>query len=173
MWDNTLCDRIWRPDLLWGIITWLGGDLDVDDLRLRANDSPQSLHHCSIGYHPWHTSDLATKAYPCKLNQEHKQKQVEHNQNCVDYELGSHKPMNDDIVWWHIWSKKNSKPNVAASAVKIEVRGVHNPWRYPKWAPTRYTAQRPNRRCRSTKTESERWLVSTIPVDSERVLRWF
>jgi hypothetical protein len=28
------------------------------------------------------------KAYPCKRNQEHKQEQEEHNQNCVDYELG-------------------------------------------------------------------------------------
>jgi hypothetical protein len=42
-------------------------------------------------------SDLATKTYPCKRNQEHKQEQVEHNQNCVDYELGSHKPMNDEL----------------------------------------------------------------------------
>jgi hypothetical protein len=42
-------------------------------------------------------SDLATKAYPCKCNQEHKQEQVEHNQNYVDYELGSHKPMNGEL----------------------------------------------------------------------------
>jgi hypothetical protein len=33
------------------------------------------------------------KAYPCKRNQEHKQEQEECNQNCVDYEMGSHKPM--------------------------------------------------------------------------------
>jgi hypothetical protein len=39
------------------------------------------------------------KAYPCKRNQEHKQVHVEHNQNIVDYELGSHKPMNDYIVY--------------------------------------------------------------------------
>jgi hypothetical protein len=71
----------------------LGGDLDVDDPRLRENGSSQSLHHCSIGYHPWHTSDLAMEAYPYKLNQEHKQEQEEHNQNCVDYEMGSHKLM--------------------------------------------------------------------------------
>jgi hypothetical protein len=70
------------------MITWLGGDLDVDDPRLRANGSSQSLHHYSVGYHPWHTSDLATKAYTYKRNQEHKQEQVECNQNCVDYELG-------------------------------------------------------------------------------------
>jgi hypothetical protein len=75
----------------------LGGDLDVDNPRLQANDSSQSLHHCSIGYHPLHKSDLATKAYPCKRNQEHKQEQVEHNQNYVDYEFGSHKPMNDEL----------------------------------------------------------------------------
>jgi hypothetical protein len=30
----------------------IGGDLDVDDPRLRTNDSSQSLHHCSVGYHP-------------------------------------------------------------------------------------------------------------------------
>jgi hypothetical protein len=30
----------------------LSGDLDVDDLRLRANGSSQSLHHGSVGYHP-------------------------------------------------------------------------------------------------------------------------
>jgi hypothetical protein len=45
-------------------------------------------------------SDLAKNAYPCKRNQEHKQEQEEHNQNCVDHELGSHKPMNDNIVRW-------------------------------------------------------------------------
>ena len=39
------------------------------------------------------TNDLATKAYPYKRNQEHKQEQEEHNKNCVDYEMGSHKPM--------------------------------------------------------------------------------
>jgi hypothetical protein len=26
--------------------------LDVDDPRIRANKSLQSLHHCSTGYHP-------------------------------------------------------------------------------------------------------------------------
>jgi hypothetical protein len=44
------------------------------------------------------TSYLTTKAYPSKCNQEHKQVQEECNQNCVDYELGSHKPMNNNIV---------------------------------------------------------------------------
>jgi hypothetical protein len=62
-----------------------------------VNGSSQSLHHDSIGYHSLHTSDLTTKACPCKHNQEHKQEQVEHNQNCVDYELGSHKPMNNEL----------------------------------------------------------------------------
>jgi hypothetical protein len=45
-------------------------------------------------------SDLAKNTYPCKCNQEHKQEQEEHNQNCVDHGLGSHKPMNDNIVRW-------------------------------------------------------------------------
>jgi hypothetical protein len=72
------------------------------------------------------------KDYPCKLNQEHKQEHEEYNQNCIDHEVGSHKPMNDDTVRWRIWSKQNPDPNmVAAATVKIEVRGVHNPWRYP------------------------------------------
>jgi hypothetical protein len=37
------------------------------------------------------------KAYPYKCNQEHKQEYEEHNQNCIDHEVGSHKPMNGDI----------------------------------------------------------------------------
>jgi hypothetical protein len=76
----------------------LGGDLDVDDPRLRANGSSQSLHRCYVGYHPCHTSDLTKKAYPCKLNQENNQEQEEHNQNFIDYDVVSHKPMNGDIV---------------------------------------------------------------------------
>jgi hypothetical protein len=76
----------------------LGGDHDIDDPRLRADRSSQSLHHLSIGYHPRHTSDLTTKAYPCKHNQEHKQEHDERNQNCIDHEVGSHKPMNDANV---------------------------------------------------------------------------
>jgi hypothetical protein len=79
---------------------WLGGDLDVDDPRLRVNGSSQSLCHCSIGYSPLHTSDLATKAYPYKRNQEHKQELEERNQNYIDHEVGSHKLMNDDTVQW-------------------------------------------------------------------------
>jgi hypothetical protein len=51
----------------------IGGELDIDDPRLRTNRTLQSLHHCSVGYHPCHTNDLATKAYPRKCNQEHKQ----------------------------------------------------------------------------------------------------
>jgi hypothetical protein len=76
-------------------------------------------------------SDLSTKAYPCKRNQKHKQEQLERNQNCIDHEVGSHKPMNCDTVRWQIWSKQNSNPNVVMAADKIEVRGVRNPWRYP------------------------------------------
>jgi hypothetical protein len=38
------------------------------------------------------------KAYLCKRNEEHKQEQVERNQNRVDHEVGSHNPMKDDIV---------------------------------------------------------------------------
>ena len=36
-------------------------------------------------------------AYPNKHNQEQKQEQVKRNQNYVDYELGSHKPMNSGL----------------------------------------------------------------------------
>jgi hypothetical protein len=28
----------------------IGGDLDIDDPRLRTNGSSQSLHHYSVGY---------------------------------------------------------------------------------------------------------------------------
>jgi hypothetical protein len=58
------------------------------------------------------------KAYLCKRNQERKQEQIERNQNYVDYELGSHKPMNDELVddrydlrkiqtlmWWRLLLK--------------------------------------------------------------------
>jgi hypothetical protein len=38
------------------------------------------------------------KSYSCKHNQEHKQEHVERNQNCVDYELGSHKSMNGELI---------------------------------------------------------------------------
>jgi hypothetical protein len=44
------------------------------------------------------TRVTSKKTYSCKRNQGHKQKQEEHNQNCIDHEVGSHKPMNDDIV---------------------------------------------------------------------------
>jgi hypothetical protein len=75
----------------------IGGELDVDDPRLRTNIIQQSLHPCSVGYHPCHTNDLATKAYPYKCNQEHKQEQ-DMQPNRLDYEMGSHKPMNGDTV---------------------------------------------------------------------------
>jgi hypothetical protein len=41
-------------------------------------------------------NDLATKAYPCKHNQE----QEEHNQNNIDHEMGFNKPMNDNTNQW-------------------------------------------------------------------------
>jgi hypothetical protein len=68
-------DRRLIPDLPRGTVNLIGGELDVDDPRLRTNRTPQSLHHCSVGYHPCHTNELTTEAYPCKCNQEHKQEQ--------------------------------------------------------------------------------------------------
>jgi hypothetical protein len=80
------------------MVNLIGGQLDVDELKLRTIGTSQSLHHCSIGYHPCHTEDLTMKAYPCKRNQEHKQKQ-EMQSNKIGYEMGSHKPLNSDTVW--------------------------------------------------------------------------
>jgi hypothetical protein len=37
------------------------------------------------------------KAYPSKHNQEHNQEQEEHNQNCIDHDVGSHKLMNGTL----------------------------------------------------------------------------
>jgi hypothetical protein len=105
----------------------LSEDLDVDDPRLRANISSQSLHRCSIGYHPWHMSNLATKVYPCKHNQDYKQEQEECNQNCINHKVEPYKSMNNDTVRWQIWSKQNTNPDVATTAVKIEVRGCTTP----------------------------------------------
>jgi hypothetical protein len=85
------------PDLPRGTVNLICGELDVDDPRLRTNRTPQSLHHYSVGYHPCHTNDLAMKDYSCKHNQEHKQEQ-EMQTNRLDYEMGSHKPMNEDTV---------------------------------------------------------------------------
>jgi hypothetical protein len=85
------------PDLPRGTVNLIGGELDVDDPRLRTNRTPQSLHHCSVVYHPCHMNDQNMKAYPCKRNQEHKQEQ-EMQSNRLDYEMGSHKPMNGDTV---------------------------------------------------------------------------
>ena len=42
----------------------------------------------------------------------------------------------------------------------------------PKGVPTRYKAQRLKRRRRSVMTDSGRQLVSTIPVDSDGILKW-
>jgi hypothetical protein len=61
-------DRRLSPDLPRGTVNFIGGELNVDDPRLRTNRTPQLLHHYSVGYHPCHTNDLATKAYPCKRN---------------------------------------------------------------------------------------------------------
>jgi hypothetical protein len=90
-------DRRLSPDLPRGTVNLIGGELDVDDPRLQTNRTPQSLHHCSVGYHPCHTNDLATKAYLYKRNQEHKQEQGMQS-NRLDYEMGSHKPMNGDTI---------------------------------------------------------------------------
>jgi hypothetical protein len=67
------CDRRLTSDLPRGTINLICGELDVDDPRLRTNKTSQSLHHCSVSYYPCPMNDLATKAYPCKRNQEHKQ----------------------------------------------------------------------------------------------------
>jgi hypothetical protein len=90
-------DRRLSPDFPRGTVNLIGRELDVDDPRLRTNRTPQSLHHCSVGYHPCHMNDLAMKAYPYKRNQEHKQEQ-EMQSSRLDYEMGSHKPMNGDPV---------------------------------------------------------------------------
>jgi hypothetical protein len=71
------------PDLPRGTVNLIGGELDVDDPRLRTNRTSQSLHHYSIGYPPCHMNDLATKAYPCKRNQEHKQEQEMQTNNLI------------------------------------------------------------------------------------------
>jgi hypothetical protein len=60
-------DRRMSPDLPRGTIDLIGGELNVDEPRLRTNKTLQSLHQCSVGYHPCHTDDLAMKAYPCKV----------------------------------------------------------------------------------------------------------
>jgi hypothetical protein len=66
-------DRRMSPDLPRGTVNLIGGELDVDEPGLQTKGTSQSLHHCSVGYHPCHTDDLTTKAYSCKRNQEHKQ----------------------------------------------------------------------------------------------------
>jgi hypothetical protein len=45
---------------------------------------------------------------------------------CVDYELVSHKLMNDELFDDRYDLRKTPNPNVATSTVKIEVRGMHN-----------------------------------------------
>jgi hypothetical protein len=90
-------DRRMSPDLPRGMVNLIGGELDVDERSLRTNRTSQSLQHYSVDYHPCHTNDIATKAYPCKRNQEHKQEE-EMQSNQLGYEMGSHKPMNGDPV---------------------------------------------------------------------------
>jgi hypothetical protein len=90
-------DRRMSPDPSRGTVNLIGGELNVDEPRLRTNRTSQSLHHCSIGYYLSHMDDLTTKAYRCKRNQEHKQEH-EMQSNKLDYEMGSHKPMNGDTV---------------------------------------------------------------------------
>jgi hypothetical protein len=85
------------PDLLIGTVNLIGGELDVDEPGLRMNRTLQSLHYCSVGYHPCHTDDLAMKVHPCKSNQEHKQEQKMQSNN-LGYKMGSHKPMNGGTV---------------------------------------------------------------------------
>jgi hypothetical protein len=85
------------PDLPRDTVNLIGGELDVDDPRLRTNRTSQSLHHYFIGYHPCHMNELTMKAYPYKRNQEYKQEQ-EMKSNRLDYEMESHKPMNCDTV---------------------------------------------------------------------------
>jgi hypothetical protein len=109
--SHILGDRRLSPHLPRGTVNLIGGELDIDDPRLRTNRTPQSLHHCSVGYHLCHANDLTAKAYPCKRNQEHKQEQ-EMQSNRLDYEMGSHKPMNGDTVWWQNESKKNPNPKM-------------------------------------------------------------
>jgi hypothetical protein len=90
-------DRRMSSDLPRGTVNLIGGELDVDEPRLRTMGTSQSLQHCSVGYHPCHTNDLTKKAYPCKHNQKHNQEQ-EMQSDKLGYEMGSHKPMNGDTV---------------------------------------------------------------------------
>jgi hypothetical protein len=46
---HKVVDRRLIPDLPRGTVNLIGGELDVDDPRLRTIRSPQPLHHCSIG----------------------------------------------------------------------------------------------------------------------------
>jgi hypothetical protein len=82
-WYLIPLDRRMSPDLPRGTRNLIGEELDVDDTRLRTNRTSQSLHHCSVGYHPCHMNDLTMKAYPCKRNQEHKQEQEMQANNLI------------------------------------------------------------------------------------------
>jgi hypothetical protein len=67
------------------------------------------------------------KAYPYKRNQEHKQEQVEHNQKCVDHDVGFNKLMHDELFDNRYDLSKTPNTNVVAATIKIEVRGVCDP----------------------------------------------
>jgi hypothetical protein len=85
------------PDLPRGTVNLIGGELNVDEPRLRTNRTLPSLHHCSIGYHPFHMDDLAMVAYPCKRNKKHRQEQ-DMQSNKLDHNIGSHKPINGNTI---------------------------------------------------------------------------
>jgi hypothetical protein len=76
-------------------------------------------------------SDLSTKAYPCKRNQEHKQEHEERNENCIDHKVRSHKPMTVTLFHDRYDLSKTPNPNMVGIADKIEVRGMCDPWSHP------------------------------------------
>jgi len=64
-------------DLLIGLITSIGGELDVHDLGFEPSLiwTPKPLHRCSIGYQPCTTLLIAF----LQVNREHKQERDESN----------------------------------------------------------------------------------------------
>jgi hypothetical protein len=85
--------------------------------------------------------------------------------------LGFCKPITT-TVQWQIDLKQNPNPKVGGGYWLYSLRDVKDPSSRRKGVPTRYKAQRPKRRCRSTLTDSGRWLVSTISIDSKEILMW-
>jgi hypothetical protein len=51
--------------------------------------------------------------------------------NKLGYEMGSHKPMNDDTVRWQIESKQNANLNMVMATEQKGVRGMQVPWTQP------------------------------------------